>query len=69
MTEKSTTELMMAAMRPALQSEISKMLKSLYYEDMTDDELAALAGVIRPAHARIQQGERPPSTVLKLVRP
>ena len=66
--QKNTTD-MLALLRPALQAEVVHILGSIYAEDLTTDEIVALAGILRPAYARVQAGERQSAVVLKLVQP
>ncbi|MDW5614601.1 hypothetical protein [Mycolicibacterium sp. D5.8-2] len=59
---------MLKLLRPAFQREIDETISKLYYEDFTDGEMAALAGMLRTVYERVEAGEKPPGKVLKLVQ-
>lgn len=53
--------------RRALSREANMMLQTLTWGDMTDEEVAALAALLRPIHRRSTADPVPPAPVLELV--
>ena len=63
---KSTKD-MLALLRPAFESKVMQIISQIYVEDLTTDEVFALAGLLRPVHARVQSRDRQPAVVLELI--